>query len=94
MKSEPLLSEIELKAKSLQQRLQRLTKENKTLQDSVFEYLKQLDENRKEILELKKKVANQQLAERIELDKKQLQKEIDRYVQLVDKCIATLKVNF
>lgn len=94
MKNDQLLTEIENKAKVLQQRIQRLNKENQALQNSVFEYLKQLEESRKEITELKKSVANQQLAGKIDLDKKQLQKEIDQYIQLVEKCIATVKVSF
>lgn len=88
-----LISDIEKKIKRLVLRNQRLEEENKELRTSVFNYLQQLETQKNEISLLQQDMKNKEIASLSAADKKELQREIDKYVLLIDKCISSVKVN-
>lgn len=92
MESTTLIKTIGDKIRKLKERSQRLEKENAELQQSVFGYLAKIDALQKELDLLKKQSNTRFLGETLTGDKKKLQKELDQYIHLIDKCIAAIKV--
>jgi uncharacterized coiled-coil DUF342 family protein len=88
-----LLDELESKARKIRQRMDRMEEENRSLRQSVFQYLQQLDEQKKELDELKAQLATRQLAGEFKHTHKELQRKIELYIGMIDKCIATIQVN-
>ena len=82
------LSEISSKIKKIKLRNQRLEAENEELRKSVFTYLQQLDAQKREIEKLTESATNASIGNAISKDKKILHKEIDKYILMIDKCIA------
>lgn len=86
------IADISSKIKKMVVRTKRLEAENDALRKSVFEYLQQI-ENQKNIVEsLQQASYAQHIVEGSTYDKKKLQKEVDKYISLLDKCIASLHV--
>ena len=83
------LEELGRKIKRLKSRNERLESENESLRQSVFMYLEQLEAAKNESKKNKQDILIQQIGKNA--DKKSLQKEIDKYIQLIDKCMATLR---
>jgi chromosome segregation ATPase len=91
MEINEIISEIERKSKRLLTRVDRLEKENTELRKSVFDYLEKMEKQKTEIEKIKSELKITQLSKSIPSEKKALQKEIDKYIYLIDKCIATVK---
>jgi|688.fasta_scaffold586756_2 chromosome segregation ATPase len=91
MEINEIISEIERKSKRLLTRVDRLEKENTELRKSVFEYLEKLEKQKNEIETIKSQLKITQMSKSLPSEKKALQKEIDKYIYLIDKCIATVK---
>jgi len=85
-----LLAELEQKARKMKARSERLEKENEELRASVFNYLKKLDEQRLEQEEANKRFQAAVAGNTLNGDRKILQKELDRYIHLIDQCLASL----
>lgn len=88
-----MVSEIAAKVTKLKLRTERLEKENEALRSSVFNYLKELDLQKNEIAQLKEQLKNNIPQPSLEADKKKLQKEIDKYISLIDKSIESVRQN-
>lgn len=93
MATQEILNELESRAKKINQRVQRLEQENTELRASVFTYLQQIEQHQKEILRLQTEQKNKQITHLSNLDKKELQREIDKYVLMIEKCMASIKVS-
>jgi hypothetical protein len=91
MEINEIISEIERKSKRLLTRVDRLEKENTELRKSVFDYLEKMEKQKTEIEKIKSELKITQLSKSIPSEKKALQKEIDKYIYLIDKCIASVK---
>lgn len=91
MEINEIISEIERKSKRLLTRVDRLEKENIELRKSVFDYLEKMEKQKTEIEKIKSELKITQLSKSIPSEKKALQKEIDKYIYLIDKCIASVK---
>lgn len=85
-----LLADLEQKARKMKTRSERLEKENEELRASVFNYLKKLDEQRLEQEEANKRFQAAVAGNTINGDRNLLQKELDRYIHLIDQCLASL----
>lgn len=86
-----LLDSLEQKARRLKQRTDRLEQENRELRDSVFRYLEQLDQKAKALREAEQKETATLLSQALPAgERKALRKEIDRYIALLDRCVAQL----
>lgn len=84
------LNEIRSKIGRIKNRNQRLEQENETLRKSVFDYLQQLDNQKKETAKLHQMMQHEQIGQSLTADKKKLQKELDKYILMIDKCIAAV----
>lgn len=82
-----LMQEINAKAQKLKSRTERLEKENEELRNSVFNYLKELEAQKIELNNLKTIAKNQSKNSTLS------QKDLEKYILLVDKCIASIDVN-
>jgi replicative DNA helicase len=89
--TEDLLQEITAKVKKLKARNERLEKENEVLQKSVFDYLQKLDEHKNTINAKQKQLNNIHLGLSMKVNNEELLKEIDTYITLINKCIASVK---
>lgn len=87
-----LIEQIEAKTKKLSTRYSRLEKENEEMRSSIFEYIKKMDEQKKEIQKLQLQLKTISIGATSHSDKKKLQREIDKYILLIDKCIAAANV--
>lgn len=87
------LSEITSKVKKLKARVTRLEAENEDLRKSTFNYLEQLDLQKKETERILLSIKHGQVGQAMDTDKKVLLKEIDKYVLMIDKCIAAVNAN-
>ena len=87
-----LLSNIEAKIKKLKARNERLEKDNENLKKSVFEYLQRLESQKKEMDKSKASLQALQLGKATSLNTAELRKELDHYIYLIDKCIASIHV--
>lgn len=87
-----LLSAIEEKIKKLKARNERLEKDNAELKKSVFEYLQKMETQKKEFDKSKTQMLAMQMGKSSSLDHTQLRKELDHYIHLIDKCIASVHV--
>jgi replicative DNA helicase len=85
------LNEITAKVKKLKTRTARLESENEALRKSVFGYLQQLEQQKKESEKLSQSIQNDKISQSIASDKKSLQKELDKYILMIDKCIAAVE---
>jgi replicative DNA helicase len=84
------LNEIRSKISRIKSRTQRLEQENEALRKSVFEYLQQLESQKKETAKLNLMMQHEQIGLSLNADKKKLQKELDKYILMIDKCIAAV----
>lgn len=87
------LASITAKIKKLQVRNQRLETENEELRKSVFGYLQQLADQKRESEQLAQEMRNSMIGQSLGIDKKNLQKELDKYILMLDKCIAAVQTN-
>ena len=90
------LGSIELKVRQLALRLERLQNENKTLLQENTALKTELDKKENKLSQIEQKVAKTQVAldEKREDDpgrSKKLRKEIEQYINEVDKCIEWLQ---
>ena len=90
MEIQQILDTIEQKSKRLVSRVNRLEQENADLKKSVFEYLQKMENQLKEINQLKHQIKVNDLQKSVTGDKKKLQRELDKYIHLIDKCIANI----
>lgn len=88
---EQQFTEIVSKVKKLQGRIIRLETENDTLKKSILGYLQLLDEYKKNAEKATKQANVDQLNGALQKDKKALQKDLDKYITLIDKCIAAIE---
>lgn len=88
-----LVDEIERKSKLIITRLKRLENENEELKKSVFTYLELMDKQAKEIHSLEEKLKVKQITKNTSADLKKLQRDIDKYIHMVDKCIASINAD-
>jgi hypothetical protein len=93
MNANALVGEIAAKVTKLKLRTERLEKENEALRNSVFNYLKEFDLQKNEIAQLNVQLKNNIPQPTLEAEKKKTQKEIDKYILLIDKCIASVDIN-
>ena len=84
------LSEITSKIKRLKSRNLRLETENEELSKSVFNYLQLLEAQKKETEKASLSVQHEILGQSLSGDKKVLLKELDKYILMIDKCIAAV----
>lgn len=82
--------EIKNKIKRMKTRIGKLESENQELRKSIFTYLEQLAAQKKETQNLSQKQKNASLANSLSLPNHELNKEIDKYILILDKCIATI----
>lgn len=87
---EILLNEIESKAGKLNKRMQRLESENAELRASVFSYIQQLDETKNKLSAAESQLKTMAISDKQAIDSKELKKELDKYILLIDRCIASL----
>ncbi len=87
-----LLSGIETKIRKLKARNERLEKENEELKKSVFEYLQKIDTQQKEFEKSKMELQALQLGKSTDMNTARLRKDLDHYIYLIDKCIASINV--
>ncbi|MBP6625703.1 MAG: hypothetical protein KA198_11060 [Chitinophagaceae bacterium] len=90
-KVEQQFTEIVSKVKKLKGRIIRLETENEALKKSVMSYLQLLDEHKKNAERISQQENAAQLNSAIQKDKKALQKDLDKYISLIDKCIASIE---
>ena len=84
--------QITAKVKKMKARITRLDAENAQLKTSVFSYLSQLEAQKQAQLALQQQAKNQQIAHNLSDSNKNLSKEIDKYILLIDKCIAAINI--
>lgn len=89
METQTLLVQIEKKARRLKQQNERLAANNTALEARIFDYLQQLDEAKARINQLEDQLKHRGMSEHI-VDKQALQKEIDRYIKIIDQCMAVV----
>jgi replicative DNA helicase len=87
---EKRLTEITSKIKKLKARNQRIEAENEELRKSVFGYLQLLETQKKDTAKASLSLQHEQLSQSLGGDKKALQKELDKYILMIDKCIAAV----
>lgn len=90
---EQYFSTIISKIKKLKARTQRLEAENEELRKSVFNYLQQMELQKKETEKMLSSMQHEQMGMALNSDKKVLLKEIDKYILMIDKCIAAVNSN-
>lgn len=86
------LSNIETKIKKLKARNERLEKDNEELKKSMFEYLQKIENQKKEFDKSKMEYQALQLGKSTDINTAQLRKELDHYIYMIDKCIASIHV--
>ncbi|HPI54120.1 MAG TPA: hypothetical protein PLU10_05470 [Chitinophagaceae bacterium] len=84
------IAEITSKVKKMTTRMKRLESENESLKKSVMTYLELLDQQKKETDKLTQQLKAGQIQQQVSGDNKKLQKELDKYIGLIDKCIAAV----
>ena len=84
------IAEISTKVKKMTSRMKRLESENESLKKSVMTYLELLDHQKKESDTLTRQLIVWQIQQHVAVDTKKLQKELDKYIGLIDKCIAAV----
>jgi hypothetical protein len=87
MNASSIISEITAKVTKLKLRCDRLEKENEELRNTVFTYLKELESQKltsNTLNTFEKKSSKNNLPS---------QKELDKYILLIDKCIASIDIN-
>ncbi len=89
---ENTLASISQKIKRLKARNTKLENENAELRASVFDYLQQLDLYKKANEKAITSMHTREISEVSKIDKKILRKDIDKYILMIDKCIASMKV--
>lgn len=87
-----LLTGIEAKIKKLKARNERLEKDNEDLKKSIFEYIQKLESQKMELDKSKTSLQAMQLGKSTSIDTVALRKELDHYIYLIDKCIASIHV--
>ncbi|MCC7029294.1 MAG: hypothetical protein IT257_03240 [Chitinophagaceae bacterium] len=87
-----LLSGIETKIRKMKTRNERLEKENEELKKSLFEYLQKMELQKKESEKSKMKLQALQLGKSTDMNTAQLRKDLDHYIYMIDKCIASINV--
>ncbi len=92
MNPHSLLTNIETKIKKLKSYNERLEKDNAELKTSVFTYLQKIDEQKKELERTKMELQALQLGKSTDMHVEQLRKELDHYIYLIDKCMASILV--
>ena len=85
-----LYKEISIKIKKLKEKNNRLKKDNEDLQNSIFAYLKKMDEQQRKIDALTSSVNAKQISNQLGINK-DLLKNIDMYIKKIDKCIDSVK---
>ncbi len=90
---ETRLADIRSKIKKLKTRNLRIEAENEELRKSVFGYLQLLETHKKETEKASLSAQHELLAQSVNVDKKALQKELDKYILMIDKCIAAVNTN-
>ncbi len=87
-----LLSGIETKIRKMKTRNERLEKENEELKKSLFEYLQKMELQKKESEKSKMELQALQLGKSTTINTAQLRKDLDHYIYMIDKCIASINV--
>ena len=90
--SAQMLDDIEKKVRKLLQRNERLEAENAELQKSIFEYIAQMDLQKKEMNQLRDQLQASRIRDGLGSSDHKLYKELDQYIKLIDKCIAAVQV--
>lgn len=90
MNTHQLLTDIEQKVKKLKLRSDRLEKENEEMRHSVFGYLQKLQEQQTQYEDLLRQFQAAEMSKTLHTDRKTMQKELDRYIHLIDQCLASL----
>lgn len=85
-----ILQTLESSVRKLKQRNERLESENAELKQSIFEYLGKLEHQKKENDLLRDQIRAKTIAGKLDPDAKVLAKEIDQYIRLIDKCLASI----
>ncbi len=93
MEFSQLVLEIKEKVRQLKTRVQRLEKENAELKTSVFTYLEKIETQKAEMEKLKQELHTEHINANMNIDKKKMQKDIDKYIMMIDKCIANVKTS-
>lgn len=86
------LASISQKIKKIKARNTKLENENAELRASIFEYLQQLDVYKKANEKAITSMHTREIGDVSKIDKKILRKDIDKYILMIDKCIASMKV--
>lgn len=84
-----LLDAIQQKTKHLKQQNERLLQSNNALEARIAEYLQQIEHSKAEIKQLKESMHVQALGQQVS-DNQALRKELDRYIKIIDQCMAAL----
>ncbi|HAD35122.1 MAG TPA: hypothetical protein DCF44_11630 [Chitinophagaceae bacterium] len=87
-----MLDDIEKKISKLMHRNERLEQENAELQKSIFEYIAQMDVQKKEMNQLKDQLKVARIRDGLDTNEQKLSKELEQYIKLIDKCIAAVQV--
>lgn len=87
MNASSIISEITAKVTKLKSRCDRLEKENDELKNTVFTYLKELETQKlaSSTLDISKTKSSKNSVPS--------HKELDKYILLIDKCIASIDIN-
>ena len=89
MDTKQLLTSIEKKAKRLKQHNERLLADNAALEARLFDYLQQLEQTRSEVKRMEETLKHRAVGELVN-NKQDLRKELDRYIKIIDQCLATI----
>ncbi|MEZ5047536.1 MAG: hypothetical protein R2831_11145 [Chitinophagaceae bacterium] len=79
-------------AKKMRARIDSLEKDNENLQESVFKYIALLDQQKEESTLIEQHELAKQLVASSKLEKNKLKKDLDKYIAIINKCIATIEV--
>ncbi len=85
-----MLQTLERSIRKLKQQNERLESENAELKQSVFEYLAKLEHQMHENDNLRGQIRAKEITGKLESNAKNLTKEIDQYIRLIDKCLAAI----
>ncbi|MBK7763449.1 MAG: hypothetical protein IPI46_08745 [Bacteroidetes bacterium] len=86
------LASIRTKVKKIKARNAKLESENAELRASIFEYLQQLEIYKQANEKAAQGIRTREIGDLSKTDKKVLRKDLDKYILMIDKCIATMKV--
>lgn len=92
MNPQSLLAGIEAKIKKLKTHNARLEKDNAELKQSLFEYLQKIETQKQEFERSKMEFQALQLGKATDINTEELRKELDHYIYMIDKCIASIHV--